>query len=162
MKRLKQDYDQANSAVKDQEVKVERIRTDIAVAETKRDKYLRQIMSFEDKINIEKKKNSTENLNKLTEMINSLKGVLPSVSSAIDKHYYNCYGAGNVKTQKVGDVTVYIVSAAKIADYLKSVYGSTIKVPNLNGDITFNRVDIFGSGWTGKYGYPFPQNAFGN
>ncbi|TXH54360.1 MAG: hypothetical protein E6Q89_08170 [Bacteroidia bacterium] len=143
-------------------MKVERIRTDIAVAETKRDKYLRQIMSFEDKINFEKKKNSTENLNKLTEMINSLKGVLPSVSSAIDKHYYNCYGAGNVKTQKVGDVTVYIVSAAKIADYLKSVYGSTIKVPNLNGDISFNRVDIFGSGWTGKYGYPFPQNAFGN
>lgn len=29
----------------------------------------------------------------------------------------------------------------------------------MNGDVLFNRVDIFGSTWVGAFGYPFGNNA---
>lgn len=96
-------------------------------------------------------------------MITSLKDVLPSVTSAIDKHYYNCYGAGSaVKVQRNGDSTVYVLNAARVADYLKGLYGNSIRVSSINSDVAFNRVDIFGAGWAGKFGYPFSKAAFHN
>lgn len=96
-------------------------------------------------------------------MISNLKDILPSVTAAVDKHYYTCFGAGSsIKITKNGDSTVYVINGNRVGDYLKSLYGGTVKIPGINGDIAFTRVDIFSPQWAGKYGYPMSKAAFNN
>lgn len=67
------------------------------MAETKKDRYLKQISALDDKINAEKKKVVEDDLARVHEMITTLKGLVPAVEGAIDRHYYNCYGNGAIK-----------------------------------------------------------------
>ena len=91
------------------EVQVERLRTDIAVAQNKADKYRDQIRDLQNRIDVERKKTSTADLDDLNEMIATLKGFIPTVQSEIDRHYYYCYGEGSVEVEQTGSVVVYIV-----------------------------------------------------
>lgn len=162
MRRLQDESDRINSQVRDLEVKVERLRTDIAVAETKKARYLKEISNLDDKINIEKKKAVQDDLQKLNEMVGTLRNLVPTVEGAIDRHYYNCYGDGNtVKIEQNGSVVVYIVNGDKFGDYLRKLYGQSVQVPSIRSDVTFNKVNIFGPEWTGAFGYPFGEAAFG-
>lgn len=45
---------------------------------------------------------------------------------------------------------------------MKSLYGGSIKIPGINGDVAFNRIDVFSPEWAGKYGYPMSKAAFNN
>lgn len=45
------------------------------------------------------------------------------------------------------------------AEYLRKLYGNNIVVPAVNGNVLFNKVDIFGTGWVGSFGYPFGPDA---
>ncbi len=95
-------------------------------------------------------------------MISTLKGLVPSVEGAIDRHYYSCYGNGAIRAQQSGDVVVYVVSGDKFGDYLRNLYGTSVRVPSIRSDVSFNKVDIFGREWSGKFGYPFVESAFEN
>lgn len=55
-----------------------------------------------------------------------------------------------------------MISGDKFGDYLRNLYGTSVRVPSIRSDVTLNRVDIFGQEWTGKYGYPFVDSAFEN
>lgn len=49
------------------------------MAETKKDRYLKQISALDDKINAEKKKVVEDDLARVHEMITTLKGLVPAV-----------------------------------------------------------------------------------
>ena len=96
-------------------------------------------------------------------MVISLKELVPSVESAIDRHYYSCYGGGSsVKVQQNSGVAVYVVDGGKFGEYLRNLYGESLKIPSFKSDVSLNRVDIFGMEWSGKFGYPFIDSAFKN
>ena len=61
------------------EVKVERLRTDISVAQNKADRYRTQIRDFQRRIDEETKKTSTDDLDDLNDMIETLKRFIPTV-----------------------------------------------------------------------------------
>ena len=92
--------------------------------------------------------------------------MVPIAQSEIDRHYYYCYGDGAVTTREVEGVVVYIVQGARFRDYLQNNYGSTIFGPGISvdvqNDIRFSNVDIFGGVWTNKFGYPYPNGLAGN
>lgn len=44
---------------------------------------------------------------------------------------------------------------------MRTLYGRNIVLPAVNGDVLFNRVDIFGAAWAGAFGYPFGQASLG-
>ena len=137
------------------EIKVERLRTDISVAEAKEDKINAEIDRNIDRINFEKKKIAQDELDDLRHMIKKLKELVPTTENEIDRHYYNCYGDGSVQVEKTGSLTVYIVRGESLGPYLHKAYGKSVKVPALKRDIPFHKVDIFGPAWTNKFGYPF-------
>lgn len=113
------------------EIEVERLRTDIAVAEAKADNYRGQIRDLEARINNEKKKLQPDALDDLNEMIATLKGFIPSVQAEIDRHYYYCYGEGAVEVTQTGSVVVYIVRGERFGDYLRDQYGQGINPGNV-------------------------------
>lgn len=45
--------------------------------------------------------------------------------------------------QNVGGVVVYIVRGEAFGNYLKNLYGQTVRIPEVSGDIMLNRVNIF-------------------
>ena len=141
------------------EIKVERLRTDISVAEAKEDKINAEIDRNIDRINFEKKKIAQDELDDLRHMIKKLKELVPTTENEIDRHYYNCYGDGSVQVEKTGSVTVYIVRGESLGPYLHKAYGKSVKVPALKRDIPFHKVDIFGPAWTNKFGYPFVDTS---
>lgn len=153
--------DTLSAQVKDLEVRVNRLRTDISIADAKKTKYLKDIQNLQDQISIQRKLQVPDSLNKINDMINSLRKMLPTVQSEIDRHYYYCFGNGKVQVQQTGSVVVYVVRGDAFANYLRTLYGSNVVLPAINGDVLFNRVDIFGSTWVGAFGYPFGNGALG-
>ena len=144
------------------EIKVERLRTDISVAEAKEDKINAEIDRNIDRINFEKKKIAEDELNDLNNMIKRLKELVPTTEKEIDRHYYYCYGEGSVQVEKTGGVIVYIIKGERFGNYLHNAYGKSVKVPSLRGDVHFQKVDVFGAPWTNKYGYPLVTSGGGN
>jgi len=161
IKDLNDKADTLNAQIKDFEVRVNRLRTDISVADAKKTKYLKDIQNLQDQIAIQRKLQVPDSLNKINDMINSLRKMLPAVQSEIDRHYYYCFGNGKVQVQQTGSVVVYVVRGDAFANYLRALYGSNVVLPAVNGDVLFNRVDIFGTTWVGAFGYPFGQSALG-
>ncbi len=95
-------------------------------------------------------------------MISSLRRIIPTIESEIDRHYYYCYGDGSVQIEQTGSVIVYIVRGERFGDYLRNQYGTSVRIPSIRSDVTFRRVNIFGAPWTNKFGYPFPEGSFGS
>lgn len=99
-------------------------------------------------------------------MISTLKRVIPSVQSEIDRHYYYCYGEG-VKESEAQGVVVFIVQGERFQDYLQSNYGSDIvrlgpnNLQTSEREIRFRTVDIFSRSWSSNFGYPFSQTSLG-
>lgn len=156
---LNDQADTLNAQTKDLEVKVNRLRTDISVADAKKTKYLKDIQALQDKIAVQRKQQVPDQLNKINDMIATLKKMLPTVQSEIDRHYYYCFGEGKVQVQQTGSVLVYVVRGDAFANYLRSLYGANVVAPAVNGNVLFNRVDIFGSTWVGAFGYPFGNSS---
>lgn len=94
-------------------------------------------------------------------MIANLKTLIPTVENEVDRHFYYCFGDGKVQAQNVGNITVYVVRGDAFANYLRNLYGRNIVIPAVNGDVLFNRVDIFGAPWVGAFGYPFLNSSLG-
>ena len=94
-------------------------------------------------------------------MVDKLKRIIPAMQSEIDRHYYYCYGQGKVQVQTVGGVIVYVVRGDAFGNYLRNLYGRNIVIPAVNGDVLFNRVDIFDATWSGAFGYPFGIASLG-
>lgn len=44
---------------------------------------------------------------------------------------------------------------------MRALYGRNIILPAVNGDVLFNKIDIFGAAWSGAFGYPFGQASLG-
>ena len=99
-------------------------------------------------------------LDNLNQMIATLKRMIPTVQSEIDRHYYYCYGEG-VQEEQAGSVVVYIVQGERFRDYLHTQYGTNVRVPNVNGDVRLQRVNILGKTWVEKHGYPFSEASLG-
>lgn len=158
---LNDQADTLNAQTRDLEVKVNRLRTDISVADAKRSKYFKDIQALQDRIAIQRKQQVPDSLNVINDMIARLKKSLPTVQSEIDRHYYYCFGDGKVQVQVTGSVVVYVVRGDAFANYLRQLYGANVVVPAVNGNVLFNRVDIFGSTWVGAFGYPFGNSALG-
>ena len=76
---------------------MERLRTEISVAEAKEDEINAEIDRNINRINFEKKKIAQEELDDLNRMIAALKELLPTIEGEIDRHYYFCYGEGSVE-----------------------------------------------------------------
>lgn len=131
------------------------------MAETKKLKLLKDNADYQDRIDIEKKKNVTADLIKLNGMVDNLKRIIPTVESEVDRHYYYCFGDGKVQVTTTGGVVVYVVRGDAFANYLRNIYGRNVVLPAVNGDVLFNRVDIFGAPWVGAFGYPFGQASLG-
>ncbi len=61
-----------------------------------------------------------------------------------------------MKIEQSGDTVIYVVNGESFADYLKEHYGQSIQTPSIrSNNVSLNRVNIFGTDWTGQYGYPF-------
>ena len=86
--------------------------------------------------------------------------MIPSVQSEIDRHYYYCYGEG-VQEERNQSVVVYIVQGERFGDYLRSQYGTNVRVPNVRGNVQLRRVNILGKTWIEKNGYPFSESSLG-
>ena len=162
IRRLRDQADTLRARTNELEIQVERLRTDINVAEAKESKFLAQIDGLEGRINIEEQKLADKELDSLNGMIDKLKRLIPTTEKEIDRHYYFCYGEGNVQIEQTGSVVVYIVKGERVPDYLNSRYGINVVRRNPGGDLRLNRVNIFDSQWTGKYGYPAVVNNRGN
>lgn len=93
-------------------------------------------------------------------MIDTLKRLVPTTEREIDRHYYYCYGEGNVQVEQTGSVVVYIVRGERVDNYLNSRYGQHAN--RGHGDLRFRKVDIFDAKWTSKFGYPAVINRRGN
>lgn len=92
IRRLRDEIDRTRAKYNDLEVKVERLRNDLAVANAKADRYRDQIRDLNARIAAQRKNTSTDDLEDLNEMIETLKKFIPRVQSEIDRHYYYCYG----------------------------------------------------------------------
>ena len=103
-----------------------------------------------------------DDIAKINEMIGKLRELVPSVEGVIDKQYYSCYGNGAIRAEQSGNSVVYVVSGDKFGDYLRNLYGTSVRVPSIRADVAFNKVDIFSREWSGKFGYPFLDSAFDN
>lgn len=156
IRRLRDQADTLRARVNELEIQVERLRTDINVAEAKEDRFLDQIAALEDRINIEEKKLSTQELEDLNRMIDTLKRLIPTTEKEIDRHYYYCYGEGNIKVEQTGSVVVYIVRGERVPDYLNRRYNEAAR--GASGDLRLRTINIFDAQWTAKYGYPAVVN----
>lgn len=101
--------DTFRSEVKDLEVRVGRLRTDISVNDAKRAVLLRENIELNDRIAIERKKVVPDQLSLLNDMVVALKNFVPNVQAEIDRHYYYCFGDGKVQVKNAGGVVIYIV-----------------------------------------------------
>ena len=151
--KLRDQADALKAKSNELEIQVERLRTDITVAQTKEARFNQQIQDLQDKINIENKKIVTGDLDSLNRMIATLKRLEPSTQKEIDRHYYYCFGDGKVEVQQTGSTVVYIVRGESVNAYLNGRYGP--QVPGQKGDLRLNPVSIFDSQWVNKFGYPF-------
>lgn len=139
------------------EIQVERLRTDISVAETKEDRINAEIDRNIDRINFEKKKIAQDELDDLNGMIAALKELVPTTESEIDRHYYYCYGEGSGRVEQTGGVVVFFVKGERFAEYIHNAYGKTVKIPRV-GDVELRRVDLFGATYTRQYGHIFKNH----
>lgn len=92
---------------------MERLRTDISIAEEKEDKINAEIDRNIDRINFEKRKIAQDELDDLNNMIEKLKNLIPTTEKEIDRHYYFCYGKGSVQIEETGGVLVYIIKGER-------------------------------------------------
>lgn len=160
IRRLRDQADSLRARSNDLEIQVERLRTDITVAETKGERFEAQIEALQDRINIEEKKLATEELDDLNRMIDVLKRLVPTTEKEIDRHYYYCFGEGNVEVEQTGSVVVYIVRGESANGYLRNRYGANIPARN-GGDLRLRSVDIFAAPWIDKFGYPLVNTQLG-
>lgn len=123
---LRDQLDSLRLEVNTLEIQVERLRTDIAVAEAKKDQWENQIDEYTDRINIERKKLADDELKDLEDMIEVLKKLIPTTEAEIDRHYYNCYGDGAVEVEQTGSVLVYIVRGERVNEYIHQAYGDDV------------------------------------
>ena len=143
------------------EIEVERLRTDINVAESKTRGIDDRIDDLNRRIDVEKGKLKHDDLENLRHMINSLSGLIDGVQREIDRQYYYCYGDGAVQTEQTGSVVVYIVRGESFGNYLLTVYGQSVKVPAVRGTYNLYRIDIFSPVWTSKFGASFSGSSMG-
>ena len=94
-------------------------------------------------------------------MIATLKRLIPTAQSEIDRHYYYCYGAGSMTSSETSGVVVYIVQGERFGDYLRTQYGSTIRAPSLTRDVQLRPVSVFSTQWISAFGYPFSDASMG-
>lgn len=153
IRRLRNQADTLRAKVNELEIQVERLRTDINVAKAKEDRFLSQIAALQDRINTEEKKLATKDLDDLNRKIDTLRRLVPTTEKEIDRHYYYCYGEGNVQVEQTGSVVVYIVRGERVNEYLNRRYAQNSH-RGQQGDLRLQKVDIFNAQWTGKYGYP--------
>ena len=123
---LRDQLDSLRLEVNTLEIQVERLRTDIAVAEAKKDQWENQIDEYTDRINIERKKLADDELKDLEDMIEVLKKLIPTTEAEIDRHYYNCYGDGAVEVEQTGSVLVYIIRGERVNEYIHQAYGDDV------------------------------------
>ena len=64
-----------------------------------------------------------------------------------------------MEVEKTGSVIVYIVRGDDVGKYLHAAYGNSVKIPALKRDIPFHKIDVFGTAWTNKFGYPFGDTS---
>ena len=150
---LRNETDSLRGQTSTLEIQVERYRTEINVAEAKKDTLIRKNNDLNDRITIEKKKLADVDLADLQNMIAALNRMVPTTTKEIDRHYYNCYGPGSIETVETGGVVVYIVRGDGATQYLQGRYGLNPQV-TINGDVRLQSVSIFNSQWTDKFGYP--------
>ena len=143
------------------EIEVERLRTDINVAESKTRGIDDRIDDLNRRIDVEKGKLKHDDLENLRHMINSLSGLIDGVQREIDRQYYYCYGDGAVQTEQTGSVVVYIVRGESFGNYLLTVYGQSVKVPAVRGTYNLYRIDIFSPVWTSQFGASFSGSSMG-
>lgn len=124
--KLRDQADALKAKSNELEIQVERLRTDITVAQTKEARFNQQIQDLQDKINIENKKIVTGDLDSLNRMIATLKRLEPSTQKEIDRHYYYCFGDGKVEVQQTGSTVVYIVRGESVNAYLNGRYGPQV------------------------------------
>lgn len=142
------------------EIQVERIRTELTIAQTKDDQLAAEIAALKNRIALEEQKLVNGDLDSLLDMVATLERILPTVQMEIDRQYYFCYGDGAVETTNTGGVLVYIVRGESFAEYIQSAYGQTVNV-NRNGVRGVNElyaVDIFSNAYSSNYGAPFSSN----
>lgn len=78
---LQDQSDTFSSQTRDLEVKVNRLRTDISVADTRKTKYLNDNAGYQDRIDIERRKITAADVVKLNGMVDSLKKMVPTIES---------------------------------------------------------------------------------
>ena len=149
------------------EIQVERLRTDINVAESKEAKLRAEIADLQDRINIEEKKLATDDLNTLNEQIAKLKNALPGIEQEINRQYFYCYGDGAVTVEETGSTVVYIVKGENFPGLLSKTYGLDFSDVHGHGDKGLRKgehkdyrltcVDIFSPPYVEEIGYPFPE-----
>jgi predicted nucleic acid-binding Zn-ribbon protein len=143
------------------EIQLERLRTDLRIAEAKEDRINEQIDALNARIAVEEAKLVEDDLATLREMVERLSNLVPGIEREIDRQYYYCYGEGSVQVEQTGGVVVYIVRGESFGNYLLSVYGESVKAGNVrSGDQRLYRVNIFSAAYTSKFGYPFASSAF--
>lgn len=152
---LKNKFDSIRKRCLELEIEVERLRTDIAVAETKSRNIDDEIGKLKARINVEEEKLAHGDLKSLESMVERLKALIPGIEREIDRQYYYCYGEGAVTAELTGSIVVYIIRGESFGNYLLTTYGS-VKVPAVQREnIRFFRVNIFGNSWVSRFGYPF-------
>ena len=161
IRRLRDQADALRAQVSTLEIQVERLRTDISVAEAKKDRFLQQIRDLEDRINIERKKIATDELDDLLRMIETLQKLIPTTESEIDRHYYYCYGEGSVEVEQTGSTVVYIVKGERFGDYIQKAY--RCDAPDGYRDrneVRLYKFNIYAKDWTAKFGYPQVNTSY--
>lgn len=90
-------------------------------------------------------------------MIEVLKRLVPTTQKEIDRHYYYCFGDGQVEIKNAGSTVVYIVKGERVNDYLQKKYGKDAQ--HHDGDLKLRSLNIFDEKWTSKYGYPAVKSS---
>lgn len=85
-------------------------------------------------------------------MIETLKRLVPTTQKEIDRHYYYCFGDGQIEIEQTGSVIVYIVKGEQVNNYLHKKYGQD--TPKHKGDLRLRHLSIFDGPWVNKFGYP--------
>ena len=139
---------------------MERLRTDIAVAEAKDERINAQILNLQRRVQAEREKLVNDDYEDLLGMIERLKQLIPGIEREIDRQYYYCYGDGAVTVEEIGSVVVYIVRGESFANYLLSVYGNSVSAGTITrASYNFMKVDIFSPVWSSTFGYPMGSGA---
>lgn len=134
------------------EVEAERLRSEIASAETQFKTLAGQINGLKGQIAEQEKRLVYSDQKLLKDMISNLIALQPGVEFEINRQYYYCYGEGSVQVEKTGSVTIYIIQGEVINSYLQKAYNIPDALFYFKGNITLQPVDIFANTWTSNFG----------